>query len=687
MAGLQKSKSRKKSKFRQRPLSPIKEEIAKLKPEDIQALIQDLRIHQVELDTQIEELKRTQEELQQSRDRYQDLYNTVPVGYFTIDSKYAILEANATAANLLDIPHSVLLRSKFTDHVAPTQKSQDTFYLCIRKIRQTSCQQECEFEMQQRDGSRFPAQLKSGAIGTAADKNQFRIAISDITEMKKQEQAIKESEKRYRSLFENMLDGYAYCQGIFQNDHMQDFIYLEVNEAFKKLTGLRNVIGRKVTKVIPGIKESNPQLFEIYERAALTGQSERFEVYLDQLKIWFSISVYSLEKGTFTAVFENITRRKQAEETLAKHREELKKTVKERTFQLAESEEKYRRLVENAGEAVIVLQGDRMRFFNRQTLEISGYSTQEIAAKSITEFIYPDDRQMVNDIYLKRLQGEKVPSSYEFRMLRKDGSVSWARINSVLISWEGKPATLALVTDINERKQAEEALIKSRNDLARANEQLKQYGHRITQVQEEERKRIAYELHDDTAQYLSILKLEIEDLLHSGKIQSPELRNKLEFLRTDAERAFNDVRRYSHELRPGVLEHLGLLAALEQIAEDINKLKQVKVELHSEGTEPKLSEEIKLAFFRIVQEALNNVRKHSQASKANVVVQFEKKHIYMAVTDNGIGFDPGDAATRSRLKGSLGMMSMRERADLIGAKLKIDSKPNKGTTIKIERDL
>jgi two-component system NarL family sensor kinase len=110
-------------------------------------------------------------------------------------------------------------------------------------------------------------------------------------------------------------------------------------------------------------------------------------------------------------------------------------------------------------------------------------------------------------------------------------------------------------------------------------EQSKKNTLKDNRVQEEERKRIAYELHDDTAQYLSILKMQLGALLQSDKIQSPELKEKLRYLEKDADRAFNDVRRYSHELRPVVLEHQGLLAALEQLADDINKLNAFKVEL------------------------------------------------------------------------------------------------------------
>jgi PAS domain S-box-containing protein len=344
--------------------------------------------------------------------------------------------------------------------------------------------------------------------------------------------------------------------------------------------------------------------------------------------------------------------------------------VHERTLELEESEEKYRILVENANEAVVVFQNNIIRFFNRKTLEISGYSQHELSSKPIVEFIYPDDRNLVIERYIKRIQGGNVPSSYEFRMIHRDGSVMWVNINAVLINWGGNPAVLGLMTDITERKNMEQ--------------ELRAYARKITQVQEEERKRIAYELHDDTAQYLSILKLQLDSVIDSGKIQDSQLLEKLRFLEKDAGRAVDDVRRYSHELRPGVLEYLGLQAALEQIAEDINKLQQIKVEVRSEGEEQRLSEDLKLGFFRIAQEAISNARKHSNASKVTVSLKYAEEQIRMIISDHGAGFDVQKAKMQTSLKGSLGLTSMQERAKLIGANLEIESNPGKGTRVTVQ---
>jgi len=144
------------------------------------------------------------------------------------------------------------------------------------------------------------------------DGKRLFAVMRDITNSKPADEPLAKSEARYRSLFENMLHGFAYCRMLFEDNRPQDFIYLDVNIAFEKLTGLKNVVGKRVTELIPGIREAHPELFETYGRVALTGQPERFELYFKPLESWLSIAVYSTEEGTFVAIFDNITERKRA---------------------------------------------------------------------------------------------------------------------------------------------------------------------------------------------------------------------------------------------------------------------------------------------------------------------------------------------------------------------------------------
>jgi PAS domain S-box-containing protein len=187
-----------------------------------------------------------------------------------------------------------------------------------------------EATQRRKEGSRFPVEVSSLVLHDLTGKISGYVSVNhDITRRKQMEQALRASEERFRSLFEHMLDGYAYCRMLYQDQKPIDFVYLEVNRAFEELTGLKNVRGRKVSEVIPGIQESNSELFDVYSRVALTGEPERFETQIEALDIWLSISVYSTGKEYFVAVFENITGRKRAEEQIKKALDEKEILLKE----------------------------------------------------------------------------------------------------------------------------------------------------------------------------------------------------------------------------------------------------------------------------------------------------------------------------------------------------------------------
>jgi len=147
-------------------------------------------------------------------------------------------------------------------------------------------------------------------------KREGKLVLIGGTECKRLEDEVERIEEKYHILFQNMLNGFAYCKMLYdENDQPIDFIYLDVNDAFQRITGIRkeDVINKKVSEVIPGIKEANPEIFSIYGKVALTGKPTVFDIYLKPLKIALTVSVYSHQKGYFIAVFENIIKRKQVE--------------------------------------------------------------------------------------------------------------------------------------------------------------------------------------------------------------------------------------------------------------------------------------------------------------------------------------------------------------------------------------
>ena len=203
-----------------------------------------------------------------------------------------------------------------------------------------------------------------------------------------------ESEELYRSLFDNMLNGFAFCRMIFEQNRPQDFIYLSINDAFSKLTGLKDVIGKRVTEVIPGIKQSDPELFDIYGRVALSGIPERCEIYVEALQQWFSISVYSPKKDHFVAVFDVITERKRAEEAIAA------------------SEKKFRNLLETIQLVAVMLDCDgNITFCNDYLLNLTGWSRDEVLGKSWLDIFIPEEERAPPVAFLRGLSQE-IPSRH-----------------------------------------------------------------------------------------------------------------------------------------------------------------------------------------------------------------------------------------------------------------------------------
>lgn len=211
---------------------------------------------------------------------------------------------------------------------------------------------------------------------------------------------------------------------------------------------------------------------------------------------------------------------------------------------------------------------------------------------------------------------------------------------------------------------------------------VRQYVADITQSQEEERKRIARELHDDTVQSLIAIGQRIE--LIKGTLDDPiETRTRLNELRTMVTGAIASVRQFSRDLRPLALEDLGLVAAMQYLVNQLAQSEGIDVDFNVEGTVEGLPPDKEVAIYRILQEALNNVKKHAHATEVNVLAQFTNKQITLTVQDNGRGFIVPASITDFATSGSFGVMGLQERAQLFGGNIEVESQLDEGTVVRL----
>jgi len=268
----------------------------------------------------------------------------------------------------------------------------------------------------------------------------------DITERAQAQEALRDSEARYRSLFENMLDGFAYCQMLFdERGQPCDFVYLAVNDSFGRLTGLENVTGKRVTQLIPGIRDLNPEVFETYGRVASTGNPERFELDFMPLALRLSVAVFCPSKGYFVAVFDDITQRTRSAEALL------------------ESEQRFRIMADGLPLVIWVhdAQG-RLQFVNQTYRDFFGVTLEQVSGPHWQPLVHPDDVVAYADEFSASVR-ERRAFHAEVRARRFDGEWRWleSRAQPRLSASGEYLGMVGSSPDVTERKQAEAALRES----------------------------------------------------------------------------------------------------------------------------------------------------------------------------------------------------------------------------------
>ena len=350
---------------------------------------------------------------------------------------------------------------------------------------------------------------------------------------------------------------------------------------------------------------------------------------------------------------------------------------------LRKAEEKYRSIFEGALEGIFETspQGQPLTV-NPALAYILGYDSPDEFISKIRDtgrqlYPAPDKR----DELVRLLEKLDVVFGFECELLRQDGTKIWTSISSRRVCGpDGKTLYYSgFVQDISERKQAEEAFRKSDMILRQSANDLRQLAGRLIHNQEEERSRLARELHDDLVQRLAVFAIDIGRLEGELVAQPASVQGKIRELKNDMIKISGDVHNLSRRLHPCILDDLGLIRAIESQCADFSRREGVEIVFSNENIPSNIPMDISLSLYRIVQEGLSNISKHACAEQISVFLQGIDSELLLSIQDDGIGFD----ATEVKGKSGLGLSSIRERVRLIHGKHSFNSQPGKGTQITV----
>jgi len=335
------------------------------------------------------------------------------------------------------------------------------------------------------------------------------------------------------------------------------------------------------------------------------------------------------------------------------------------------SEERYRQLFENAQDAIWVqdLSG-KITAANEAAAELFGCPLAEMVGADIRQFISEEGIRRSQNIQEDLLCGKKVKQPYTQQITKKDGSEALLRLTTNLISNNSHPDGMQFIA-------------RDRTQEIRMQENQRFFMQQITRAHEEERLRISRDLHDCTAQSLIAVLHQMHEFNQTVEHLPMTNLKILWGFQEQLKGVLQDVRQLSRDLRPSILDDLGLLAAVEWLVGQLKTEHKLEARLLITGEKRRFSPDIEVALFRIIQEALRNITKHAQATKAQVIVDFQKTETRIAVSDDGNGFKmPANLGELSRL-GKLGIDGMQTRVRLIGGKLNVHSSEDSGTIITI----
>ncbi len=617
-------------------------------PSSIAWLTQDIS-ERKRAEASLAALEETRSARNVAEQKYQQIFENAGEGIFqsTPDGRYLIANPALARMHGFDSPAELIESRRDISrqiYVEPAQREKFK-----RLLEEHGSVRGFEHESVRKDGSKIWISVNAHAIRDDDGKIlYYEGTAQDITERKRAEQALRESEERYRDLVENSHE--LICT------HDLDGQILSVNRAARELFGyeLHEFVGKKNIRDIlaPKVRDQFGMYMQrILKEGATSGtmlvQTRNGEHRL--LEYYNSLRTEGVAAPIVRGIARDTTEARRSEHALR------------------ESEERYRELFENSKDAFYVHDINGIyTSVNRASEKLSGYTREQIIGKHFSEFMTPEHARQVQRQLQKKLEsaGE---TSYEIEMITKKGRQVPVEISSRLIVENGMPVGVqGCVRDISEKKKSQEA---ARN-----------YSRRLIEAQEAERRRISRELHDQVGQILTAVKMNLHALQH--KCTQPEILTSINDNLKVIDEAVDQIRDLSVDLRPLLLDDLGLVVALRWYLERQTRNLGIPAKFVSGSLDEddRFSSELETACFRIVQEGVTNVVRHARATRISVRLERVVSDLILLITDDGAGFDARMLRSGSGMS-TLGLRGMEERAQAVGGTITIDSAPALGTEI------
>lgn len=588
-------------------------------------LLHELQVHQIELETQNRELREAQLLLEDSRDRYADLYDFSPVGYVTLDAKGVIREINLTAAGMLGVERTRLVGVPFHLHVARQDLAH--FREHLARIAKREERVVTELHLARKGRSVLPVVMQSTMLESTGTKGfRSRTALTDITARQQAENELRDNEARLRAVLDTAVDGIITMDegGAIESSNQAAEILFGYAAGETKGLNINRLItlsqGEELARCLAHYRDTG-------ERTIIGLGHEASGLRKDGSTFPLELSVSEVRLGArriFTGIVRDITRRKQAEQ----------------------ERHKFVSLVESSTEFIGICDLEfKPTYLNPAASRLIGLSALDARHIKVLDFFFPEDQSFIADKFFPRaLRDGHREVQIRFRHFQT-GAAVWMLYNVFTIrDAGGKPVGWATVSrDITERMGLER---------------------QILDISEREQRKFGQDLHDGLGQRLTGLEMWSNELTEKLKERSPALARQAAKLNRELRETVTEARLIAHGLAPIPLDGDGLMRGLAGLAASTSRIPGVKCRFVCPSPVQLQDVTVATHLYRIAQEAVNNALKHGHANRVDILLSEQAKSVELSVENNGAALPE-----HQPVNDGLGLSVMRYRAGMIGGHL------------------